>query len=171
VITICLHGPESTGKSTLARALAQHFSALALPEFGRYYCEILGNSCDISDLRAIRAGHEVLLHQARRKTSTLLILDTDALMTAIWADVLLGHRPADLDDVGTPADLYLLCDIDIAFEADPIRYFPDPEHRAQMFELARNELIRRNLAFVTIRGKHRLETAIAAITARFPELA
>ena len=173
MITVCLHGPESTGKSTLATELAAHFHTIAVPEFGRLYCEALGNECDMEDLRAIRAGHDLLVREARRKTKAILILDTDAVMTAVWADVLLGQRPADLDRIDDPADLYLLCDIDIPFEADGIRYFPDPKMRQQMFEQTRAELVRRALPFVTIRGDHvhRFATAIEAITSRFPELA
>jgi HTH-type transcriptional regulator, transcriptional repressor of NAD biosynthesis genes len=173
VITICLHGPESTGKSTLATELAAHFRTIAVPEFGRLYCEALGNECDMEDLRAIRAGHDLLAREARRKAKRPLILDTDAVMTAVWADVLLGQRPADLDRIDDPADLYLLCDIDVPFVADGIRYFPDPKMRQQMFEQTRAELVRRALPFVTISGDHvhRLNTAIEAITMHFPELA
>jgi HTH-type transcriptional regulator, transcriptional repressor of NAD biosynthesis genes len=171
--TICLHGPESTGKSTLASELAAHFHTLAVPEFGRYYCEALGNECDMQDLRAIRAGHDLLVREARRKAKNLLILDTDAVMTAIWADVLLGNRPADLDRIDDPADLYLLCDIDVPFVADGVRYFPDPKKREQMFEQCRAELMKRALPFVTISGDHvhRLNTAIEAIAMHFPDLA
>ena len=119
--TVCLHGPESTGKSTLARELAAHFRAVGVPEFGRLYCEIFGNECDLEDLRAIRRGNDLLLAAARRKARKLLILDTDAVMTALWSTVLLGARPPDLDRIDDPADLYLLCAVDVPFEQDQIR--------------------------------------------------
>jgi nicotinamide riboside kinase len=93
-------------------------------------------------------------------------------MTAIWADILIGTRPADLDRVEDPADLYLLCDVDVPFAPDRIRYFPDPAARAKMFAQCRTELETRKLAFVTIQGSHeqRLAEAVKAITERFPEL-
>ena len=171
--TVCLHGPESTGKTTLARALATHFNAVMVPEFGRLYCEIFGNDCDVDDLRAIRRGHDLLAAAGRRKASALLILDTDAVMTAVWADVLLGLRPAELDVVSDPADFYLLCDIDIPFEADAIRYFPDAFTRQEMFAQTRAELERRHLPFNVVHGDRdaRLATAVAAIKQQFPELA
>jgi len=171
--TACLHGPESTGKTTLARELAMHFGSVVVPEFGRLYCEIFGNACDVDDLRAIRRGHDLLAAAGRRKARGILILDTDAVMTAIWADILTGTRPADLDRIDDPAELYLLCDIDVPFAPDSIRYFPDPGTRANMFAQCRAELEKRKLAFVTIRGSRgqRLAEAVKAITAHFPELA
>ena len=171
--TVCLHGPESTGKTTLARELAEHFKSVMVPEFGRIYCEIFGNDCDLEDLRAIRRGHDLIAAAGRRKASKLLVLDTDAVMTAVWSDVLLGTRPADLDLIEDPADLYLLCDVDVPFQADAIRYFPDIAAREKMFAQTRAELERRNLPTVFIRGSRseRLTAAIAAIIKRFPEIA
>ena len=170
--TVCLHGPESTGKTTLAAQLAEHIETVAVPEYGRIYCEIFGNACDLEDLRAIRRGEELLIDAARRKAKKLMILDTDAVMTAVWADVLLGGRPDDLDRIDKPADLYLLCDIDVPFVADGIRYFPDQATRAKMFAQTKAELERRKLDFATITGSRytRLRSAVDAITARFPEL-
>ncbi len=171
--TVCLHGPESTGKTTLARELAEHFGTIAVPEYGRIYCEIFGNECDMEDLRAIRRGHDLFAAAARRKAENLIVFDTDAVMTAVWADVLLGERPADLDRIDDPADFYLLCDIDVPFVQDGIRYFPDSATRARMFAQTRRELDRRALSYVVVSGAReaRLKFAIDAITARFPELA
>ena len=170
--TVCLHGPESTGKTTLARALAAHFKTVWVPEFGRIYCEIFGNECDLEDLRAIRQGHDLLAAAGRRKANELLILDTDAVMTAIWSDILIGMRPLELDRIEDPADLYLLCNVDVPFEADRIRYFPSQTTRETMFAQAKAELERRKLKFVSISGSRdqRFQAAIKAINTEFPEL-
>lgn len=169
VVRVCLHGPESTGKTTLARELARHFHTLCVPEFGRLYCEAFGNQCDAEDLRAIVRGQLLMNEAAERKANRILILDTDGVMTAIWADVLLGARPADLDRVGDPADLYLLADVDVPFAVDAIRYFPDQKTREGFLERCRAELERRGLAYVTISGDRatRRDRAIAAIRERF----
>lgn len=171
MITVCLFGPESTGKTTLAAALAAHYATIAVPEYGRIYCEIFGNDCDAEDLRAIVKGQHLLEEAAARKTEGMLILDTDAVMTAVWSDVLLGKRLADLSAVKA-ADFYLLADIDVPFEQDTIRYFPDQAERQRMFELCRAELERRALPYAVVSGgqEQRLQTAIDAINTRFPEL-
>jgi NadR type nicotinamide-nucleotide adenylyltransferase len=167
--TVCFVGPESTGKTTLARTLAAEFGAVFVPEFGRYYCETFGNECDEADLRAIVAGHAVLAAAALRKAQRLVFLDTDAVMTAVWSDILLGHRPAELDHVADPADLYLLADVDVPFVADSIRYFPDQHVREGFFAACRSELERRKLAYAVLSGGHaeRRAAAITAIRARF----
>ena len=166
---VCLIGPESTGKTTLATELARDFATIFVPEFGRYYCEVFGNQCDADDLRAIVRGHNVMVAAAERKANRLLILDTDAVMTAIWADILLRQRPADLDRVDDPADLYLLTDIDVPFKADSIRYFPDQARRAEMLTQCETELRRRGLPHVLIsRGRGaRLKAATTAIERHF----
>ena len=168
--TVCLFGPESTGKTTLAQELSGQLGAIFVPEYGRFYCEAFGNKCDADDLRAIVAGHTLLARAARRKARAgLVILDTDAVMTVVWASVLLGQRPADLDRVDEPADLYLLAEVDVPFAADTIRYFPDQPSRARLFGICREELDRRKLPYVLISGDHaqRLATALKAIRARF----
>ncbi len=151
--TVCLHGPESTGKTTLASELAEHFGAMAVPEYGRLYCEIFGNECDMEDLRAIRRGHDLLAEAARRKAKGLIVFDTDAVMTAVWADVLLGQRPADLDRIDDPADLYLLCDIDVPFVADGIAISRTRRRGRRCFAQTRRELEQRGPA---LRHRHRL---------------
>ena len=166
--TVCFFGPESTGKTTLAKELATELHAIFVPEYGRYYCETFGNECDADDLRAIAAGHRLLVDAARRKAQGgLIILDTDEVMTAVWADALLGARPKDLDRIGDPADLYILTDIDVPFQPDSIRYFPDQKARARFFDLCRSELERRSLRRIEIRGDHaaRRAAALAAIQA------
>ncbi len=175
VKTVCLHGPESTGKSTLSAALAAHFDTVAAPEYGRTYCEVFGSECDEDDLRAIVRGHVAQDFAARREANKLLVLDTDAVETAVWADMLLGRRPADLDSVARTADLYLLCDIDVPWTFDGTRYshLAAMEERKRFFALCRDELERRRLPYVLVSGPHetRLKTAVDAITARFPEVA
>ena len=38
-LRIVLYGPESTGKTTLARSLAEHYKTLWVPEFARNYLQ------------------------------------------------------------------------------------------------------------------------------------
>jgi NadR type nicotinamide-nucleotide adenylyltransferase len=172
--TVCLCGPESTGKSTLANQLATHYGTIAAPEYGRTYCETFGSECTADDLRAIVRGHEALDAATRPRANRILIQDTDAVMTAVWADMLVGQRPQDIDNVRKTADLYLLMDIDIGWHDDGTRYaaLSDIETRRRFHTLCRDELKKRNLPFVEITGsgEARLASAIAAVEQYFPEL-
>jgi NadR type nicotinamide-nucleotide adenylyltransferase len=167
VPTVCLFGPESTGKTTLARELAARFGTFFVPEYGRFYCEAFGHECDVEDLRAILRGQRALEEAGRRKAGRLLILDTDGVMTSLWADKLLDSRPGDLEAAGDGADLYLLAQVDVPFEQDQIRYYPGQAEREEFFAQCQAELERRNLRYVVVSGDHekRLETALAAIEA------
>ena len=164
---ICLFGPESTGKSTLAGQLAQHYQTCMVPEYGRTYTETFGMDCGAADLLNIAKGHKAATAAAIANARRYLIMDTDALMTALWAQMLLGKRIAELDAFSDYADLYLLCDIDVPWEDDGNRYFPDHTRRKEFFELCRRELDNRKLLYRIVSGNDRLKTAITIIDAAF----
>ncbi len=56
--SICLHGPESTGKSTMAPRLAKHFGSVCIAEFGRTHCETFGTDLTMADLVVIAKAHD-----------------------------------------------------------------------------------------------------------------
>jgi HTH-type transcriptional regulator, transcriptional repressor of NAD biosynthesis genes len=165
--TICLHGPESTGKSTLAPRLAQHYRTSYVPEYGRTYTEQFGRALDMADLVAIGRTHAALTDALLRRSNSRLILDTDPVMTAVWAEMLLGTRDPWFDAIGRTADLYLLLGIDVPFVDDGIRMFGAAEDRRRFFALSRAELDRRGLAYAVIDGpmEDRFDRALAAIAA------
>ena len=88
--TICLHGPESTGKSTLGPQLADTLGGIYVAEFGRTWSEAKGLGFTMTDLIAIAKGHMAATRDALNRRPPYVILDTDPLMTAVWADMLLA---------------------------------------------------------------------------------
>ena len=163
--SICLHGPESTGKSTVAPQLARHFGSPLVAEYGRTYCEEHGTDLAMADLLAIARTHDA---QARAAVATgphPVILDTDPLMTAVWADMLFGRRDPWFDAWGNTADLYLLLDIDLPWIEDGTRLFGTIDQRRRFFDLSWAELERRGLhwALVSGQGQQRYRSALAAI--------
>lgn len=166
---VCLFGPESSGKTTLAGALASHYATIVAPEYGRIHTEMFGTNVDDAALRRIVAGHLAGVAAAKRHANRILIEDTDPLLTAVWSDMLLGQRAPWLEAEFEPADLYLLCDIDFPWIDDGTRYFPDQAQRRRFFELCRQELERRGCTFVRVSGSvtERLRQATKAIDARF----
>jgi HTH-type transcriptional regulator, transcriptional repressor of NAD biosynthesis genes len=163
--TICLHGPESTGKSTLAARLARHFDTLFVPEYGRTYCEQFGNAVDMDDLVTIGRTHAALTQALLQQCNRLLILDTDPLMTAVWADMMLGRRDPWFDAFDGPADLYLLLDIDMPFVDDGLRIYGQTDERQRFFDLSLRELERRGAPYRIIGGapEERFAGALDAI--------
>lgn len=162
---ICLHGPESTGKTTLAAQLARHFDTLYVPEYGRTYCEQYGLTLRMDDLVTIGRTHHALTQALLRQSQSRLILDTDPLMTAVWADMLFQRRDPWFDAFAATADFYLLLDIDMPWVDDGTRFFGEPHQRQRFFDLSRAELERRALPYRVISGApdERLARSIAAI--------
>ncbi len=165
--TICLHGPESTGKSTLATLLGAHFNCEVVPEYGRAYCEEHGTDIDMHDLIVIAQRHMAMTGAAKARAGGWLVLDTDPVMTAVWARMMLGRSDPWFDRFADTADLYLLLDIDLPWVDDGLRIYGGKEDRQRFFDLSRSELERRGLnwALVSGDGEPRVDMALAAIEA------
>lgn len=165
--TICLHGPESTGKSTMAPRLAKHFDSTCVAEFGRTYCEEFGTDLTMADLIMIAHAHDLKTRAAVEAGAFPVILDTDPLMSAVWGDMLFGRRDPWFDRWNNYADLYLLFDIDLPWEEDGTRMFGSDRERRRFFDLSRRELERRGVrwALVSGQGSHRYLSALEAIRA------
>ena len=107
MLTVCLHGAESTGKSVLAAKLQAELGWPWVPEYGREYCEAHGTDLTMADLLAIAEGQEEANRAARAAMPEVLLFDTDQLMTAAWAQMLFGQVPDGLLNY-PKADLYLV---------------------------------------------------------------
>jgi NadR type nicotinamide-nucleotide adenylyltransferase len=157
---VCVFGPESTGKSTLAARLADRFDAALVPELARGILESRGGALEEADLELIARGQAACEDARARGDRGLLICDTDPLTTAIWSEALYGRVAAPVAAAAERAyDLTLLCDIDVPFVPDPVRYLPD--RRGELFDRCRRELARRGRPTVTVTGRWERRWAIA----------
>lgn len=148
---ICLHGSESTGKSTLAGLLAAQFDTIWVGEYGRSHCEAHRDPLDLPALELIADAQQAMNAAAEPWAGPLLIADTDALMTAAWTEMLLGVRPAAM--MKQPkADLYLLMEPDIAWIDDGTRFFSSEADRARFAAIVEQVLIDAEVPFVRISG-------------------
>ncbi|MCU6454401.1 AAA family ATPase [Sphingomonas sp. A2-49] len=164
--SICLHGPESTGKSTMAPRLAQHFGGVpCVAEFGRTYCEAFGTDLTMADLVEIGKGHDAKVRSALAERQRPVILDTDPLMTMVWADMMFGRRDPWFATWDNTADLYLLFDIDLPWIDDGTRMFGAEAARRRFFDLSRAILDERGVrwALVSGQGSKRYLDALRAI--------
>lgn len=168
--TICLHGPESTGKSTIAPRLAAHLGGEVVDEYGRTYAEANGIDFSMADLVAIAKGHDAETKAAIARGVDPVILDTDPLMTAVWADMLFGRRDAWFDTWQGTADLYLLFDIDLPWVEDGTRMFGTTEARQRFFDLSKAELERRGVRWTLVSGagEDRWRSVLAGLGGLFP---
>ena len=171
--TICLHGPESTGKSTLIDQLARHFDTMFVPEYGRTFAERRGTDFTMADLVQIADTHDAMTQSALASGADPLFLDTDPLMTAVWGDMLFGQRDPWFDQWTGVADLYLLLDIDLPWVDDGTRMFGSAIERRRFFDLSKAELERRGVAWALVggQGDDRLANALAAIASAGFDLA
>ncbi len=166
MIRVCFHGAESTGKTTLARKLAARFSCPLVPEYGRAHAETRGTAFTLADLLAMAREQDRLMREAARGDPPLLLLDTDPLMTAAWAEMLFGEVPGEL--LGYPkAERYLLFLPDVPWIADGTRLFGTPELRGRFAAVAEAVLVRAGVPYLSIGGNwdERERQAVAAIEA------
>jgi NadR type nicotinamide-nucleotide adenylyltransferase len=124
VVRVCILGAESTGKTTLAAALAEHYRTLWVPEYGAPYHHIgrgdphrAWTSDEFVHIARIREWlEEFLAGYANR----VLFCDTDTFVTAIFHEVYLGRPLPELEADGSAHRyaLYILCDVETPFHRD-----------------------------------------------------
>ena len=164
---IAIVGPESTGKSEMAKALAQHFQTIYVPEFAREYCVGLNRNYTLEDEVAIFHGQLALERNLIPFAQNgLLFCDTMVLTVKIWCDYLFGHTPKIVRDT-IPAlnyDFYLLMDIDLPWQDDPLRDFP--EQREYFLQVWKDELEAIGADYIVVSGlgEARIKHALNALS-------
>ena len=163
---IVVTGSESTGKSELARKLAEHYDAELVPEFVREFAESKRGPIDFSDHGPIARGQmELENHHVRvaERGGRPVIQDTDLLSTVVYCDHYFGGCPPWIIEAARERrpDLYLLLEIDVPWIADGIR---DRGHlREEMQRLFRGAVIASGAPWARIEGswndRWRLATA------------
>lgn len=165
-IRVSLLGTESVGKTTLAQALAEHFSATWVPEAAR---DLIAdsNSFSMEDLYRVVQAHTDATLKACAGPDPLVFVDTDASTTAGYARHFFG---LDLDlglleDEPLRPHMRLYLSADVPHVQDGTRL--SDALRATMDEVHRKLLAERGWEFTEISGtwEERLQQAIASIRA------
>lgn len=166
---IVIIGPESTGKSTLTQQLAVHFNAIAIDEFARAYLSEIGRPYVQEDLLEIGKG-QIALEDAAASSGNnkWLFFDTDLYVLKVWSESKYGTCDEwILQQIAERQyDFYILTDIDMPWQDDPLREHPEPEMRQHFFNIYKDIVIHSGLPFIIVRGneQERLEKAVEAIT-------
>ena len=164
MIRVVLTGSESTGKTTLASALAAHYGVEFVPEFVRRYAAEKNAPLDFTDHGPIARGQIALEDEYSRRASaarratgdgrraSLLIQDTDLLSTVVYCGHYFGRCPEWIAEAARDRrpELYLLCEIDLPWIHDGVR---DRGHmRDEMQQLFRDAVIASGVPYANITG-------------------
>ncbi len=154
IIRIAITGPESTGKSTLSKKLANHYQTIWVPEYARDYIDRLHRPYGQSDLIDIAKGQISMEKKAFSRANRLLICDTELTVIKIWSQSKYGNvDPFILEKHHEQTyDVYLLMDIDLPWEYDPQR--ENPEKRKYFFDWFEKELKASKIHYEVINGDH-----------------
>ncbi|MFF5172203.1 AAA family ATPase [Micromonospora sp. NPDC000089] len=173
-------GAESTGTTTMARALAAHYATAWVPEYGRELtarklarlrtdrpaATVFDVTWERDDFVEVARAQQAAEDAAARRSGPLLICDTDARATAVWEERYLGSASAAVRAAARRPALYLLTDhVGVPFEDDGLR---DGAHlRAWMTNRFRAELAGCGVPVVELGGPHpqRLARAVEACDA------
>jgi NadR type nicotinamide-nucleotide adenylyltransferase len=167
LVRVAVVGPESSGKSTLAAALATRHATRWVPEASRAYYDAKGIVYEIADILPIARAQKAAEEDEARQARGLLFLDTDLLTITVWSHVLYGDCPAEAEEMAAAqrVELTLLLASDLAWTFDPQRCHPDPAQREDFFRRLERSLARLGRRFTVVSGEGpaRLESAAAAV--------
>lgn len=167
---VVLFGPESTGKTTLAKGLAEHFNTEWVPEFSRGYLQKKWEEerkiCGREDMLPIAHGQMELENTLAKSARELLICDTNLLESVVYSRIYFDgfcHPSLLKHALKAHYDLYLLTYIDIPWVKDDLR--DRPEHRDFMYASFKKALDDYNLPYRIIRGEgqERFDLAVETI--------
>ncbi len=166
-LTIIVTGPESTGKTTVAKELLERFNGKYIPEFAREYVVKLDRKYTYLDICQIAEEQRKQFHNAQVDASfNTCVFDTYLIITKIW---MLWHSNKyeewiDHEIKQTKNCLYLLCEPDIEWVADKVRE-NGGKKRNKLFTLYFEELERYNLNYRIVSGfdNARIKNAISAV--------
>ena len=164
---IVIIGPESTGKSTLAKQLAEHYNTLWVAEFARQYLLKNGTEYSYDDLLTIAKGQLALEAELSSEVKNMIFIDTDMYVMKVWCEFVFSRCHTWILDqvVKQKYDLYLLCYTDLPWVRDELREYPDLKNRHLLYHMYKDIMINQPVPWVDISGNYqqRLQKAIQGI--------
>ena len=175
---IVVIGPESTGKSTLCAQLAKHYNTIWVKEYAREFlnihekytyedllliakkqveqeeeaAKILMNASEIFLTAKIPQSEENTITSADR----LLFIDTDLYVMQVWCEFVYNQcHNWILSQIATRKyDGYLLCNVDLPWEQDGMREYPDKATREKLYRYYKELMINQSTPWIEITGNY-----------------
>ncbi len=177
---VAVIGPESSGKSSLSKRLADHFATCYVSEYARGMLASYGEHVpgyneaepQLEDISTIARGQLVSEMALAKQANKVLFTDTDLLTTAFWSNWYFQQVPEWVDELAHSQTYHLTLLMDPrpvadAYVPDIQRPMPDLQQRVEMYKALRLSLIALHRPFVEINGNDwatREEQAIKAVT-------
>lgn len=129
---VAILGGESSGKTTLAAALAAHYRTLWVPEYLREFTETHGRPPLEAEQIGVARTQLERERQAWRQATDFLFCDTTPLMIAIYSDFCFGTVDAELARLERQHgyDFTIVTAPDIAWVADGLQRASDQVRQA-----------------------------------------
>ncbi len=177
MIVVVLTGPESAGKSSLSKALAERFNAPLVSEYVREFIEHEQRDTCYADISTIAEQQLQRELTARAQRPALLLLDTHLLSNKLWSEALFANSPEWIET--TLQDLHydligLLSPDGIPWQADGQRCQPELAERQQFHQNLANWLDAHQQPVLHLNGSwqaryNQLEAAISKLLAGNPD--
>lgn len=163
---VCIYGPDSCGKSTLAVDLASYYKTSFVPELARNMFEWSDLSIDNLNMNHLEQFAKIqyeAVNSMRYFANKLLFCDSDNITTQIYSEVYCSYVTDEVKKYEIPYDLYLFLDIDTIYIEEEQRNLAD--RRKEMRQRFMQELDCRNIKYVIISGswKDRFDKAVRVI--------
>jgi NadR type nicotinamide-nucleotide adenylyltransferase len=170
IYKVVITGPESTGKTSLAKRLASRFNTEWIPEYARDYIASLNRKYNYEDIEHIAREQVRREKYFIRSAKGYLFYDTWLIVTKVWFIVVYGHYPAWIDEAirSSGIDLFLVCNTDIPWVKDPVRE-NGGENRELLLGMYVDEIDSLRIPWKLVSGKYdqRTDSAIEIVNSFF----
>lgn len=168
---IAILGPESSGKTELCIALAEHFRTTYVPEFARSFLPILNRPYTSDDLLFITRNQLEAERKGLMKANKMLFCDTELINLKQWCLHKFGfyHQLMEEELNKKPYHFYLLTSPDLPWTPDPLR--ENPTKGEYFFEVYKKEIEHYGFPYAVVSGsgQDRTRCAIKAVEAFLTE--
>lgn len=149
-------GAPSTGKTNLTEKLAEDYSTVCVPEYGREYWEKnqVDRRLSLEQLVEIASGHRSIEETIIFDANKYMFIDTDATTTYMFSLYYHGtahnHLSTMADETLQRYDLFFLCEDNIPYNDTWDR--SGEVNRAIFQKQIRADLLRRKTPFISVKG-------------------